>query len=278
MISYWEKMSPNSNRLGGAVYEVRGRTCFRTPGPTVSLNELRSVVSRNRGYVRPPLHSFLGCRMDVINSLPLFPLERVLYPGEHASLHIFEERYKDLTSYCLEHEVPFGIVWTSEAGADEEWGDVGTMAHIEEVSTRYEDGRLDIVVRGGSRFRIEEVDENFSYFTADVTVVKDEERSVDPELRERVITQHMRLLELAGRTVRPDLYENVDVLSFVLAQNAALDSEQKQEVLEFTTERERIRYLIHHFESIIPQLEQREGMRKRIRSNGHFKDFPPEEV
>lgn len=152
------------------------------------------------------------------------------------------------------------------------------MAHIEEVSTRYEDGRLDIVIRGGNRFRIEAVDENFSYFTADVTVVEDEEKSVDPELRERVITQHMRLLELAGRSVRPDLYENVDVLSFVLAQNAALDSEQKQEVLEFTTERERIRYLIHHFESIIPQLEQQEGMRKRIRSNGHFKDFPPEEV
>lgn len=216
--------------------------------------------------------------MDVINSLPLFPLERVLYPGEHASLHIFEERYKDLTSYCLEHEVPFGLVWTSETGADGGWAEVGTMAHIEEVSTRYEDGRLDIVVRGGNRFRIEAVDENFSYFTADVTVVEDEEKSVDPELRERVITQHMRLLELAGRSVRPDLYENVDVLSFVLAQNAALDSEQKQEVLEFTTERERIRYLIHHFESIIPQLEQQEGMRKRIRSNGHFKDFPPEEV
>jgi ATP-dependent Lon protease len=88
----------------------------------------------------------------------------------------------------------------------------------------------------------------------------------------------MKLLELAGRTVRPDLYENVDRLSFVLAQNSALDGEQKQELLEYTTENERIRSLIHHFESIIPRIKQQEGVKRRIRSNGHFKDFPPEEV
>jgi ATP-dependent Lon protease len=70
----------------------------------------------------------------------------------------------------------------------------------------------------------------------------------------------------------------VDRLSFVLAQNGALDGDQKQEVLERRTEGERIRYLIRHFESIIPRIEEQEGVRRRIRSNGHFKDFPPEQV
>lgn len=216
--------------------------------------------------------------MDVINSLPLFPLDLVLYPGERLTLHIFEERYKDLVAYCLEHEVPFGIVWADEGTADETWAEVGTTVRIHDVLKRYTDGRLDIAVEGEERFQITETHENFSYFTVDVRLLKDEETSADLKLRERVITQHMRLLELAGRTVRPDLYENVDRLSLVVAQNAALDPEQKQELLEFTTEGERIRYLIHHFESIIPQLEQQEGMRRRIRSNGYFKDFPPEEV
>ncbi len=213
--------------------------------------------------------------MDSIDSLPLFPLDLVLYPGEHVSLHIFEERYKDLTTYCLEHDVPFGIV---QAG-DDSWADVGTTARIDRVVNRYEDGRMDIVVRGEERFRLEAVhDDQASYYTADVTLIEDEEQTVDLDLKERVITQHMKLLELAGRTVRPDLYENVDRLSFVLAQNAALDDEQKQDLLRHRTEDERIRYLIHHFESIIPQLEQQEGVQRRIRSNGHFKDFPPEEV
>ncbi|MFB6277868.1 MAG: LON peptidase substrate-binding domain-containing protein [Salinibacter sp.] len=212
--------------------------------------------------------------MNSIDALPLFPLSLVLYPGEQLSLHIFEERYKDLTAYCLEHDVPFGIVRVE----DEEWADVGTTARIEQIAKRYEDGRMDIIVRGEERFRIQDVHERFSYYTADVTLLEDEDTSVDLELKERVITQHMKLLELAGRTVRPDLYENVDRLSFVLAQNGALDGSQKQELLEHTTENERIRYLIHHFESVIPRIEQQEGVQRRIRSNGHFKDFPPEEV
>jgi ATP-dependent Lon protease len=212
--------------------------------------------------------------MDSIDALPLFPLSLVLYPGEQLSLHIFEERYKDLTAYCLEHDVPFGIVRVE----DEEWADVGTTARIEQVAKRYEDGRADIIVQGEERFRIQDVHERFSYYTADVTLLEDEDTSIDLELKERVITQHMKLLELAGRTVRPDLYEDVDRLSFVLAQNGALDGSQKQELLEHTTENERIRYLIHHFESVIPRIEQQEGVQRRIRSNGHFKDFPPEEV
>ena len=213
--------------------------------------------------------------MDSIDSLPLFPLSLVLYPGEHLSLHIFEERYKALTAYCLEHDVPFGIV---RAGEDT-WADVGTTARIDRVVKQYEDGRSDIVVQGEERFRIDTVREDqASYYTADVALIEDEDSDVDLDLKERVITQHMKLLELAGRTVRPDLYEDVDRLSFVLAQNAALDDEQKQELLTYRTENERVRYLIHHFESIIPRIEQQEGVQRRIRSNGHFKDFPPEEV
>lgn len=212
--------------------------------------------------------------MASIDSLPLFPLDLVLYPHEDRSLHIFEERYKALTTYCLEHDVVFGIVREGE----DDRANVGTTARIERVVNRYEDGRLDIVVRGEERFQIEQIHRRSSYDTADVVLLEDEEERLNLDLQERVITQHMKLLELAGRTVRPDLYENVEVLSFVLAQNAALSDEQKQEVLEFRSENERIRYLIHHFEALIPRLEQQESMQRRIRSNGHFKDFPPEEV
>jgi len=212
--------------------------------------------------------------MALIDSLPLFPLDLVLYPNERLPLHIFEERYKDLTQYCLDHEVSFGIVRKD----GDNLADVGTTAGIEEIVNRYEDGRLDIAVRGEERFRIRAVHDEKSYYTADVSLIEEEDESVDLDLKERVITQHMKLLELAGRTVRPDLYKNVEYLSYVLAQNAALDGEQKQELLEKTSENDRIRYLIRHFESLIPRVEQKEEVNRRIRSNGHFKDFPPEEV
>jgi ATP-dependent Lon protease len=212
--------------------------------------------------------------MASIDSLPLFPLNLVLYPDERLPLHIFEERYKDLTHYCLDHDVPFGVIRSD----DDTLADVGTTARIEEVVNRYDDGRLDIAVRGEERFRVLAVHEEKSYYTADVSLLEDEDERVDLDLKERVITQHMKLLELAGRTVRPDLYENVEHLSYVLAQNAALDGEQKQELLEQSSENGRIRYLIDHFESLIPRVEQKEDVNRRIRSNGHFRDFPPEEV
>lgn len=212
--------------------------------------------------------------MDTIDSLPLFPLDLVLYPSERLPLHIFEERYKDLTRYCLDHEVPFGIVRSEEGGV----ASVGTTARIDEIVNRYDDGRLDIVVHGEERFELHEVHDEKSYYTADVSILPEGAESVDPDLEERVITQHMKLLELAGRTVRPDLYDDNEYLSFVLAQNAALDTPQKQELLELGSEPERIRYLIDHFEDIIPRIEEQGDVQRRIRSNGHFKDFPPEEV
>jgi ATP-dependent Lon protease len=212
--------------------------------------------------------------MASIDSLPLFPLNLVLYPNEKLPLHIFEERYRDLTQYCLDHDVPFGIV-RSENDTPAE---VGTTARIQRVVNRYEDGRLDIEVRGEERFRLLEIYEEKNYYTADVNLLKDEEEVLAPDLKERAITQHMKLLELAGRTVRPDLYKDVDKLSYVLARNAVLDEEQKQEVLEKSSESERIQYLIRHFETLIPRVEQKEDINRRIRSNGHFKDFPPEEA
>jgi len=212
--------------------------------------------------------------MVSINSLPLFPLDLVFYPDERLPLHIFEQRYKDLTRYCLDHDAAFGIVRTE----GDDFAAVGTTARIHEVVNRYEDGRLDIVVHGEQRFRLQEVYDEKSYYTADATIVEDEDDTADPSLRERVITQHMKLLELAGRTVRPDLYDGVESLSFTLAQNAALDDDQKQELLERTSESDRIQFLVAHFETLIPRLERESDAKRRIRSNGHFKDFPPEAV
>lgn len=212
--------------------------------------------------------------MASIESLPLFPLDLVLYPTEDLPLHIFEDRYKELVEYCLEHDVPFGVL----RAEDDSWADVGTTARIQEIVTQYEDGRLDISVEGVKRFQVRRIHDEKSYFTADVDLLEDDSESVDLELKERVITQHMKLLELAGRTVRPDLYEEVERLSYVLAQNAALDGHQKQDLLELRSENERIQYLIEHFQSLIPRVEEREDVHRRIRSNGHFKDFPPEEV
>ena len=210
--------------------------------------------------------------MPILRSLPLFPLGLVLYPNERLPLHIFEPRYKEMVAYCEEEEAPFGIVLFDEGSMAR----VGCTARIDRTLNRYDDGRLDILVQGEERFRVLAVYDEAAYITADVEPISEPEQRPERALRERAITQHMKLLELAGRTVRPSLYQGVREVSYVLAHNAGLSPEQKQAVLELVTENERIAYLIEHFEGLIPRVEQIEEVRRKIQSNGHMKDFPPE--
>jgi len=203
--------------------------------------------------------------------IPLFPLGVVLYPGERLPLHIHEPRYKEMIGYCLEREDPFGVVLQNEGVMAE----VGCTAIIRRVLHRYDDGRMDIQAEGKLRFRILRVSREQSFLTADVESLLDTEETIDTHARERVITQHMKLLELAGRAVRPSLYEEVGLVSYLIAHNAGLTLEQKQDVLISSAENERIAYLVKHLETFIPRLEQMEGLRKKVRSNGHIRDFPP---
>lgn len=210
-----------------------------------------------------------------LDKLPLFPLGIVLFPGERLPLHLFEPRYRAMAADVLETDAPFGLI-LSEDGT---LADVGCTARIERVINRYDDGRLDVLVRGERRFRLGALYEGEKpYVQADVELIEEPEEPLDNGEKERAITQHIRLLELAGRTVRPSLYENVAHVSFVLAHNAGLSLRQKQDVLELPSENDRIGYLTLHMEKLLPRVEQVEAVRKKVQSNGHFKDFPPESL
>ncbi len=44
------------------------------------------------------------------NTIPIFPLNLVVFPDSKYPLHIFEERYKILLQKCLTDNSGFGIV------------------------------------------------------------------------------------------------------------------------------------------------------------------------
>ena len=207
-----------------------------------------------------------------LDKLPIFPLQVVLYPGEVLPLHIFEDRFKDLIGDCIEQDVPFGIVLFREGKMEE----MGCTARVSKVTEEFEDGKKDIIVTGEERFRVSKVFRVHSYPTADIEMVRDEHSPADLKLVERVIAQHIKLLELAGRTPAPTMYQERDPLSFFIAHNSGLNLDQKQKVLELETESARIAFLIEHLEQFIPAVEEAESVRLKIKSNGHFKDFPPE--
>lgn len=88
--------------------------------------------------------------------IPLFPLKSVLFPGGHLSLKVFEKRYLDMSADCLKNDKPFGvclIMKGEEVGAPAEPYSVGTLAHVSHWDME-QLGILQLVVRGGRRFRI----------------------------------------------------------------------------------------------------------------------------
>ena len=204
--------------------------------------------------------------------LPLFPLGLVLLPGEPVPLHIFEPRYREMVALCLREDRPFGIVYASESALS----GVGTTAWIRRVVTRYEDGRLDIVVVGEARFRLVKVHRDQTYLTADVEPVEDAApEAADAAVRERVVTQHMKLVEMAGETPRPGLYEPPPEVSFIVGRNAGFELEQKQELLEMGSEGERLAFLADHFAGIIKRVRRAKQLHELSRGDGHAGP-PPE--
>src|SRR6059058_4390872 len=129
-----------------------------------------------------------------MEEIGLFPLGIVLLPTERIPLHIFEPRYRELIGECIEEDREFGLVYADEGGVRE----LGTRARVAAILERFDDGRLNIVVEGGSRFLVEELTGGRTFMTAEVTDVHDDELVVADEARIDAAGAFRALAALAG--------------------------------------------------------------------------------
>src|SRR6478752_502405 len=158
-----------------------------------------------------------------VAEIGLFPLGVVLLPTERVPLHIFEPRYRELIEECLETDGEFGLLYADEDGVR----DVGTLARITEVLERFDDGRLNVLVEGGRRFRVERLTRGRSFMTAAVEQVEDGSGPVDAETSSRAAGAFRALAVLAGVEAEdPD--ESSPQLSFELAAQVELLPDAKQ--------------------------------------------------
>jgi len=193
----------------------------------------------------------------------LFPLGIVLLPTERVPLHIFEPRYQELVGECLETDEEFGLVYADEEGVRE----IGTLAHISEVLERFDDGRLSIVVEGGTRFRVDAVTHGRSFMTAEVGPVDDDPGGVDAETALRAAGAFRALAALAGaETEDPD--ETSPQLAFELAAQVELPPEAKQRLLELRTEQERLELVTGLLDDARVALMATRELGERAKRNG----------
>ncbi len=197
--------------------------------------------------------------------LPLFPLDVVLLPGTPLPLHIFEPRYREMISECLDRKTSFGVVRAKEEGVAE----IGCTAEIITVARKYPDGRLDIVTEGRERFEVMQVSQERSFLQAEVIYLQDEPEKATAEEIAQAVKLQGEIIELAGSApANPSEVEDPH-LSFSLVGPLPLDLDFKQTLLGMKSEGERMQAVISYFEAILPNLRRTVRVRQKAGGNGH---------
>lgn len=198
-----------------------------------------------------------------MTELGLFPLPLVLLPTERVPLHIFEERYRELIRECLDSGDEFGLVYADDDGVR----DVGTRARVTEVLARLADGRMDVLVEGGDRFRLLELTTGRSFHTGVVAPVEDEGDPAGSDAVERALRLFDRLRELTGSEV--DVPEaDVAQLSYALAARVEFSPSDKLELLSDVSERSRLDRLCDLLENATATAQRVRGAAERAATNG----------
>ena len=209
--------------------------------------------------------------------LPLFPLQLVLFPGMLLPLNIFEERYKLMIGRCLEEQTSFGVVLIrsgDEVGGPAEPHEMGASAGIVR-SRRLEDGRMNLVVRGERRFRIDRLDHSEPYLMGAVTYLESEETDA-PEAEEEaqraaaLFAEQFRLvMAITGQWVRRlDLPNDPDRLADFVAHQIEISPATKQELLETLSVPARLRREAELLGDLIRKLSQRWEEERRKKFTG----------
>jgi Lon protease-like protein len=199
-----------------------------------------------------------------VPEIGLFPLELVLLPSERVPLHVFEDRYRELIGESLADDSEFGVILEDDDGLRQ----VGTCTGVIELVHTFDDGRMNILVEGRSRFRVVEETSGRSYRTAEVEPLEDDEtEEPTDEQTERTLEAFRRLATIADAD-EVDVPEGGELLSFQLASRVDFGTVLKQELLELRSERARLDRLLDLLAQAAAALTREREVRERASGNG----------
>ena len=178
------------------------------------------------------------------DTLPLFPLGTVLFPGMLLPLHIFEDRYKELVRDLLESPEPrrFGVIAIKkgrETGVEgvSSLYEVGCTATLRETEGN-DDGGYEVVAVGTQRFRLDALDESRAYLQGEVEfLAEDEGDSAAAGRAAHLVAEafqaYLDVLTAQGlaQVNVPEVPEEPVLLSYLVAASMIIDLPDRQALL-----------------------------------------------
>lgn len=204
------------------------------------------------------------------NFIPIFPLNIIVYPGEKLNLHIFEPRYRQLITECLESKKPFGI----PAVIGNKVQEYGTLIEITELSKTYESGEMDIKTKGLQVFRILELIKEIpdKLYNGAIVTYPDNYNNGSPGLMQKVMANIRELHQLL-KVEKSFGKEDAELNAYEVAHHVGLSPEEEYELLMLMDELHRQEYLKRHLLKAIPMAQGMEQLKDKIKLNGHFKNL-----
>ena len=178
------------------------------------------------------------------DTLPMFPLGTVLFPGVSMPLHVFEDRYRALVHHLLRVSDPVDRVFGSVAIREGyEVGDhgnqslyrVGCRIRMTDVEA-HPDGSFDLVAVGLDRFQLDSLETGGPYPVGHVTArpepPPDVPEDVTDAARAMFTAYRAALTSIRGDVEPTELPRDPSYLSWALAALAPLPMPDRQSLLE----------------------------------------------
>src|ERR1700674_1555581 len=198
--------------------------------------------------------------------IPLFPLNVVLLPGAELPLHIFEPRYREMVTNCLDEKSEFGMLLSLPKGVAR----VGCTAETPAIVQRYEDGRMDILTVGRAPFRAVELFTENPLLEGQVDYLEDHEAPSNLRIRRELV----ELYEACHTLIYDDYPKNLkgdppEFLSYLVTATLPMELLWKQQILELRSEADRQERLVTYLREWAPHLQKSGALRQRAGGNGH---------
>ncbi|KVW97162.1 LON peptidase substrate-binding domain-containing protein [Thiobacillus denitrificans] len=182
------------------------------------------------------------------DTLPLFPLNTVVFPGGQLPLRIFEQRYLDMVKQAIADNTPFGICIIregSEVGTPAVPYAVGTRVHITDWDMP-QTGILHIDTQAAERFVVRSTrTEPSGLLIGNVDAVSVEPASAIPNELELAVEILRHIIDEYGDAhfPMPHEFDNAVWVGYRLSEVLPLKRSIKQNLLEMNDSVMRLRIL-----------------------------------
>ncbi len=159
----------------------------------------------------------------------------MLLPGMALPLYVFEPRYRELLGRIRHSKEPFGIPCVFPAGGqDAHIARVATLAHLVEVEYN-PDGSANILVVGGERFRILDIDNEtypYSCAHAELDPLEPSNPQWTKAIAKDVLDKFLTRMQPKFGDVSSEVPEDMLLKASFIAANLRLSGMDAQRVLE----------------------------------------------